>query len=152
MSLLAEDKAWEPFTRAIARLDLREDPRFERQVDRRANSQALIAILDEVFATRDWEDWRGRLDAEGLTFGAIATVAEAPRDQQMAAAGVIVPFDDAGVPGLRTVSSPIAMHGEAKTTPSRPPRLGEHTDEVLRSLGHDDAAIRALRARGIIGG
>jgi crotonobetainyl-CoA:carnitine CoA-transferase CaiB-like acyl-CoA transferase len=152
LSLLAENRAWEPFTRAIGRLDLREDPRFKRQGDRRANSQALIAILDAVFAERDWEEWRARLDAEGLTFGAIATVADATRDQQMAAAGVIVPFDDAGVPGLRTVSNPIAMQGETKTTPRRAPRLGEHTDEVLRSLGHDDAAIQALRGRGIIGG
>jgi formyl-CoA transferase len=152
LSLLGEDKAWEPFTRAIERPDLREDPRFKRRGDRRANSQALIAILDAVFAERDWEEWRARLDAEGLTFGAIATVADATRDQQMAMAGVIVPFDDAGGPGLRTVSSPIAMTGETKTTPRRAPRLGEHTDEVLHLLGHDDAAIKALRERGIIGG
>jgi alpha-methylacyl-CoA racemase len=44
------------------------------------------------------------------------------------------------------------MAGETKTIPKRAPRLGEHTDEVLRSLGHDAAAIRALRERGIIGG
>ena len=83
LSLLAEDRAWEPFTRAIERPDLREDPRFKRRGDRRTNSQALIAILDAVFAERDWEAWRARLDAEGLTFGAIATVADATRDQQM---------------------------------------------------------------------
>ncbi|MBI1845944.1 MAG: CoA transferase [Candidatus Rokubacteria bacterium] len=151
LSLMSEDKTWPAFTRAIERPDLLTDPRFARTPERRANAPALIALLDEVFAQRDWDDWRARLDAQGLTFGAIARLQDVTRDPQMASAGVFPAVDDAGVPGLRTVASPISVAGATKATPRRAPRLGEHTHDILKSLGYDDTAIRSLRQRGVIG-
>ena len=54
-------------------------------------------------------------------------------------------------PGMRTVMSPIQVSGQSKVPPRRAPELGEHTREVLRSVGYDDAALQRLRAAGALG-
>jgi crotonobetainyl-CoA:carnitine CoA-transferase CaiB-like acyl-CoA transferase len=61
---------------------------------------------------------------------------------------VLVPFEG---DSMLTVNSPIWVDGSPKTQPKRPPEIGEHSDEVLREAGFDDAAIRQLRASGAVG-
>jgi crotonobetainyl-CoA:carnitine CoA-transferase CaiB-like acyl-CoA transferase len=51
---------------------------------------------------------------------------------------------------MLTINSPIWVDGSAKTKPRRAPGLGEHSDEILRNAGYDDAAIRSLRASGAV--
>jgi formyl-CoA transferase len=52
---------------------------------------------------------------------------------------------------MLTVNSPIWVESSAKTAPRRPPKVGEHSDEVLREAGYDEAAIRQLRSSGTVG-
>jgi formyl-CoA transferase len=150
LTLLQEEKDWERFARAIGRPDLHADPRFTTMAARHANSPALVKILDEVFALKDWREWRALLEAHGITFGLVARLDELYQDRQLVATGVLAQLEDAPIPGLRTVMSPIDLAGEPKVAPTRAPDLGEHTDEVLRAAGYDKAAIRRLRARGVV--
>jgi hypothetical protein len=53
-------------------------------------------------------------------------------------------------PGLATVANPIRVAGEPPVPPRRAPEVGQHTDEVLRAAGYDDAAIERLRQLGVI--
>ena len=66
----------------------------------------------------------------------------------MAATDTFVPME--GEPGVRTVMSPIHLAGRPKAPPRRAPELGEHTDEILRAVGYDSAAIESLRRQGVI--
>jgi crotonobetainyl-CoA:carnitine CoA-transferase CaiB-like acyl-CoA transferase len=147
-TLLREEREWERFTRAIGCPELAADPRFATTAARHANSVALVAILDEVFTTRDWAEWREVLESHEITFGLVCRLDDVAGDRQMAAAGLFPALE--GV-GLRTVTSPVEIAGEPKVAPRRAPRLGEHTDEVLRAAGYDDAALARLRALGAIG-
>jgi crotonobetainyl-CoA:carnitine CoA-transferase CaiB-like acyl-CoA transferase len=60
---------------------------------------------------------------------------------------VLVPFEN---DTLLTINSPIWIDGSQKTAPRRPPGIGEHSDEILRGAGYDEAAIRQLRASGAV--
>jgi crotonobetainyl-CoA:carnitine CoA-transferase CaiB-like acyl-CoA transferase len=51
---------------------------------------------------------------------------------------------------MLTVNSPIWIDGSKKIQPRHPPGLGEHSDQVLREAGYDEAAIRQLRAAGAV--
>jgi crotonobetainyl-CoA:carnitine CoA-transferase CaiB-like acyl-CoA transferase len=51
---------------------------------------------------------------------------------------------------MLTINSPIWVDGSKKVLPRRPPDIGEHSDEVLREAGYDDASIRQLRASGTV--
>jgi len=150
LTLLREEHEWERFVRAIGRPDLITDPRFATTPARHANSPALVKILDEVFAQKDWAEWRAILQAHDISFEAMARLHDLGNDRQMLATETLAPLEDAGIPGLRTVMSPIQVAGETQRKPVRAPDLGEHTDELLRAAGYDAAAIRHLRDLGVI--
>jgi len=52
---------------------------------------------------------------------------------------------------MLTINSPIWIDGVNKVAPRKPPGIGEHSDEILRQAGYDEAAIKRLRANGAVG-
>ena len=70
-----------------------------------------------------------------------------PDDKQMLENEVLVPFEG---DTLLTINSPIWVDGSRKIPPRHPPGIGEHSDEVLREDGYDEASIRQLRASGAV--
>jgi crotonobetainyl-CoA:carnitine CoA-transferase CaiB-like acyl-CoA transferase len=150
LNLTADERRWEPLTVAVGRPELAADPRFATQPARRENVRALIAVLDEVFARRDWAEWGPILEATGIAFGVVGTLDDVLHDTQMRASGALVPIDDPRAGATLTVGSPIGIAGESKVAPRVPPAIGEHTVEVLREAGFDEAEITRLLASGAI--
>jgi len=148
MALFNEQRQLRGFLAAIGCAHLAEDPRFATRAARTDNAPALVAILDEVFAQRNLEEWEGILQAAGVTFGVVGTVDETSSDAQLQRIGALVPFAD-GM-GL-TVSSPFHIDGEIKVVPRRAPSVGQHTDAVLQEAGYSDTDIQRLRALGVLG-
>ncbi len=147
LSLLNEERQWPALARCLGREDLITDIRFATKPDRHARSLELIGIFDEIFATRDLAEWRGTLDGNGLVFGVVGILDDIPNDRQMHDNEVLVPFEG---DTMLTVNSPIWIDGSQKTKPRHPPGVGEHSDEVLREAGYDDAAIARLRNSGAV--
>ena len=147
LSLLNEERQWPTLARCLGREDLVTDERFATKADRHKRSVELIKILDEIFATKDLAEWRKTLDGNGLVFGVVGILDDLPTDRQMIDNGVLVPFEG---DTMLTVNSPIWIDGSQKVQPKRPPAIGEHSDEVLREAGFDDAAIRQLRTSGTV--
>ncbi|MGE0701703.1 MAG: CaiB/BaiF CoA transferase family protein [Hyphomicrobiaceae bacterium] len=148
MALHNEPKQLASCLAAVGLTHLVDDPRFATTPARRQNATALTAILDEVFATRDLAEWRDILEAAGVTFGAVYKVNEAGEDAQSKLIGALVPFADGQ--GL-TVASPFHLDGETKVAPRRAPRVGEHSEDVLREAGYSADEIGRLRALGVLG-
>jgi crotonobetainyl-CoA:carnitine CoA-transferase CaiB-like acyl-CoA transferase len=148
LSLLNEDKQWPALARCLGREDLVTDPRFATKADRHARSLELIKIFDGIFATRDLAEWRSALDGNGLVFGVVGILDDIPQDRQMRENDVLIPF--AGETTL-TINSPIWIDGSHKRQPQLPPKIGEHSDQVLRNAGYTEEDIRNLRGSGVIG-
>ena len=147
LSLLNEDRQWPTLARCLGREDLVTDARFETKKERHARSVELIKIFDETFATRDLAEWRKILDGNGLVFGVVGILDDIPNDKQMIENEVLVPFEN---DTMLTISSPIWVDGSKKVQPRKPPAIGEHSDEILRNAGYDEAAIGKLRASGAV--
>ena len=147
LSLLNEDRQWPTLARCMDREDLLADERFATKAGRHSRSVELIRIFDEVFATRDLAEWRNILDGNGLVFGVIGILDDIPHDKQMIENEVLVPFEN---DTMLTVNSPIFIDGARKVQPRKPPGIGEHSDEILRNAGYDEAAIKKLRASGAV--
>lgn len=148
LSLLSEEKQFPTLAKCLGREDLINDPRFATKADRHARSVELIRILDETFATKDLAEWRRILDGNGLVFGVVAILDDIPNDKQMLDNEVLVPFEN---DTMLTINSPIWIDGAKKVQPRKPPAVGEHSDEILRGAGYDEAAIKQLRSSGAVG-
>ncbi|KYG21860.1 carnitine dehydratase [Bradyrhizobium sp. AT1] len=148
LSLLSEEKQFPALAKCLGREDLITDPRFATKADRQARSVELVKIFDETFATRDLAEWRKILDGNGLVFGVVAVLDDIPNDKQMLDNEVLVPFEN---DTMLTINSPIWIDGTKKVQPRKPPAVGEHSDEILRGAGYDEAAIKRLRGSGAVG-
>jgi formyl-CoA transferase len=150
MSLTADERRWPDLAGCIGRGDLVNDPRFATLEARRRNAADLIAILDEVFAQKDWAEWRAILEGSGIAFGVVGTLDDIPGDRQMQASGALVPMTDPRAGAALTVGSPIAIAGQDKRSPTMAPEVGEHTVEILREAGFHQAEIERLLATGAV--
>jgi crotonobetainyl-CoA:carnitine CoA-transferase CaiB-like acyl-CoA transferase len=132
---LEQDRHWPGVVAAIERPDLAADPRFDTAPGRVKECEALIAELDEVFASRSRDEWAEAFDANDVWWAPINSIADVVVDPQAVAAGAFVdmpPVD--GEPPYRAVASPVDFDGTRH--PARAvPAPGQHTDEVLRELG-----------------
>jgi formyl-CoA transferase len=140
----------EAVAKAIGRADLLTDPRFADHAKVVANMPALTAILDEVFAAQPMAHWYEVFNGVHATFGAVRGPQEVIKDPQLALNDIVVPLEGVGGALTSTVSSPIQVHGVAKTAAKRAPAIGEHNDDVLGQLGFSAADIEGLRAGGAI--
>lgn len=136
-----------PFLNTIGRPDLAQDPRFSTMEAGMLNNFALIQELDQVFATKTRDEWVKILDKAGITFGYVASPEDAAWDRQAMATDVIVPFEDGS--GL-TISSPIDL-AAPKVPARRGPSIGEHSLEVMRSMGYSEKQIADLAKAGAFG-
>jgi formyl-CoA transferase len=150
MSLTADERRWPDLAACLGRADLVADSRFATIESRRANARALIGILDEVFAKKDWAEWRAILERTGIAFGVVGTLDDIPGDRQMIDSGALVPIEDARAGATLTVSSPFEIDGQQKTKPTMAPGVGEHTSEILREAGFAESEIERLLHSGVV--
>src|SRR5271169_691259 len=136
--------------KAIGRPDLLTDPRFADPAKLMANMPQLTAILDEVFGAQPMAHWYEVFSGVHVTFGAVRGPEDVINDPQLRLNDIVVPLEGAGGKLTSTISSPIQVHGVAKVSAKRAPKIGEHNDEVLRQLGFSSAEIDGLHESGAI--
>lgn len=126
------------------------DVRFATNAGRVRHRDVLVPMLQSAFRARDRHAWLALLEAAGIPCGPVNDIADVFADPQVRARGMVVeaPHPLAGVVAL--VDSPMKLSATPVDLRYAPPLLGQHTDEVLREAGYDDAEIVALRARGAI--
>ncbi len=130
--------------------ELGVNPLFAKNRDRVLNRQQLVPILEAVMKTRTKADWLAALEAAKVPCGAINNLAEVFADPQIEARNMVTHWQHPVDPHLKLVSSPIKLSATPVRLPGTgglpPPLLGQHTDEVLRSvLDYSDAQIAALK-------
>jgi crotonobetainyl-CoA:carnitine CoA-transferase CaiB-like acyl-CoA transferase len=148
---IGSEKLWKIFCPAIGCPELTNDPRYRGNNDRDANRASLIARLQEVFLTRSYEEWEALLAAHGIPVGSVNTIAEVVRHPQVKARGALVDMDHPSVGKVQVVGVQARLSATPGSVRTPSPRLGEHTDEVLRELlGLGARDIAALRAAEVV--
>jgi crotonobetainyl-CoA:carnitine CoA-transferase CaiB-like acyl-CoA transferase len=147
-----KQEQFEALARVIGREDLIADPRFAKRDARKRNRAALTVELERALAGRGAAEWEQVLNRIGIPAGRVLTVPQALEQPQVRSRRLLQQFAD--VPGIdRSVTLTLAgfkvSEGEPQVS-SPPPRLGEHTTQVLRALGYNEAEIERFRRDGVV--
>ena len=141
---------------AVANMsEVSANPLFTKNRDRVLNRSQLVPLLEAVMKTRSKADWLAALESAKVPCGAINNLAEVFADPQIAARDMVTQWQHPIKKDLDLVSSPIRLSATPVRTPQTgglpPPLLGQHTDEVLRSiLNLDDARLYELKVNNTI--
>jgi crotonobetainyl-CoA:carnitine CoA-transferase CaiB-like acyl-CoA transferase len=145
-----KDKFWRDLVEILGAPELDRDPRFDTFGGRLANKAALLPLLEARFLTRPTAEWLDRLRGR-VPCAPVNDVRQALADPQVLARDMIVEVEHPDFGPLRQVRSPVRTEGEIRR-PTRAPRLGEHTDQILREiLGYSETTVGRLRQAGAIG-
>ncbi|MFL6623515.1 MAG: CaiB/BaiF CoA transferase family protein [Sulfurifustis sp.] len=141
------------FTRLCKTLgaeQLLADPEFKTDALRSKNRVRLNRELAAITMTRPTAEWVATLNEAGVPCGPIFTIDQVFADPQVRHLGIAQTVQHAKLGPIQIVGQPVRLSRTPSRVRSASPDKGEHTDEILRELGYDAAAIAELRAKKII--
>jgi len=142
------DADWRAFFAVAGRPDLLADPRFTTLESRLANIEVLYEELSKIVATRSSAEWLDALDRAGVPATIVNTLETLLTDPQLEATGFWQIVDHPSEGTLRLPAIPTTYSRTPGEIRRLPPRLGEHSLEVLREAGFGEAEIDAMLTSG----
>jgi formyl-CoA transferase len=131
---VGNDRQFEKLGRVIGNSELVHDQRFVTNSGRVEHREELMAVLKPIFATRPAEAWLISLDAEGIPCGPINNLDEVFSMPHVESRDMLIHMEHEDIGDLKLVGSPLKFSNTPVDYRLPPPRLGEHTEEVLREL------------------
>ena len=150
---VGNDGQFRRFCEFAGRPELADDPRFATNAERVRNREALYPILDALTPERTQDAWVDGLNARGVPCGPVNTLDRVFADPQVQHRGMQIQMDypEAAKGQVDLIGNPIGFSRSPIAYRRPPPKMGEHTDAVLKeALELDDAEITRLREQGVI--
>ena len=150
--LIYNDKHWRNFFAAIGQPEKADELPFSSHTARAADIEAVYSYVADVVATRTTDAWLALFDAADIPASRLYSVEDLIDDPHLQATQFVRSVEHPTEGRLRT-PAPLGTFDRTPTSLRRPaPRLGEHSAEVLREAGYDEAAIAAMLASGATAG
>jgi len=141
------DALWKKFAQAMNVQDsIGKDDRFTTNALRIKNREVLVPWLQNIFKQEPAAKWLEKFAAAEIPAAPINTVAEAIEDRQTYARGLIVQLEHAAIGTAKSIANPIRFSNTPVSYRLPPPLLGEHTREILQSLGYSADDVQAMEA------
>lgn len=147
---VGNDSLWQRFCQALELPELADDPRFRTNADRAAHRPEVYAAIEPPLAALPTAEVVARLDAKGVPCGPIADLAQVFTDPQTLDQELLQEVEHPTAGSLSLTGFPYHFHGTPLTIRRPPPRLGEHTRELMTEAGLSAAEQADLIARGAV--
>jgi crotonobetainyl-CoA:carnitine CoA-transferase CaiB-like acyl-CoA transferase len=145
-----KQEQWEALTEVLGVEELKTDPRFQERDERKKNRKELTPLLEATLRQRSTREWVEALNARGIPSGDILPLAAALDQPQVRHRGTLQSVSVEGIGEVRLFGLSAQLKGTPGGITSPPPRLGQHTEEVLGGLGYTPEQVAALRERGVV--
>jgi crotonobetainyl-CoA:carnitine CoA-transferase CaiB-like acyl-CoA transferase len=149
LQMSSVEKFWRGLAAVIEQPDL-----LQRYPDRKAlvaNYDRIARELAAVFATRPRAEWLARLERNDVPFAPERKLSELADDPHARQLDLFYDLSEAGGSAVRSVHRAVRIDGSREIDYRPPPRLGEHTGEVLGTLGISATELDGLAREGIVG-
>jgi crotonobetainyl-CoA:carnitine CoA-transferase CaiB-like acyl-CoA transferase len=146
----ANQNLWEKLAQAIGVEALLKEPKYKDNPGRMANLKEFLSRLNPVIAGWETRKLEDHLVKAGVPCSKLNTVDQLLADGQVNALDPFNEVDDPEYGHFKVPGTPFHLQGMDKPALRRPPKLGEHTREVLREIGYDDARIEDLLSKGAV--
>ncbi len=153
LAMLQPDRYWKDFCEVIGKPELIEDPRFAEVKARGKNAAAVVAIFDEVFATRPRDEWMSVLKGSrgDFIYTIVNSVTDLPDDPQVRANDYVVDYDHPALGSVTLLGMPVKLGATPGEPRGHAPELGEHTELLLTEmLGYTWDDVARLRDANVI--
>ena len=141
------DALWKRFAQAMnVQDDICKDERFTTNALRIKNREILVPLLQNILKREPAAKWLEKFAAAIIPAAPINTVAEAIQDKQTRARGLIVQIEHPAIGTAKSIANPIRFSNTPVSYRLPPPLLGEHTREILQSLGYSAEDVQAMAA------
>ncbi|MBL8096548.1 MAG: CoA transferase [Anaerolineales bacterium] len=148
---VGSDKLWAQFCEVVPLgPEVRDDPRFATNPARLAHRAELATLIETRLATQTADDLLARLREAEIPCGPINSPADVLAHEQYLARGNVVSMQHPSAGEIRSLASPVRLSESVSEYRLPPPRVGEHTGEVLRDLGVAPQTMLELRHRGVV--
>jgi len=148
---VGNDGQYAKFCSVAGKPELAQDPRFAKNSERVRHRAVLVPLLEEIMRTRSKQDWLSALEAAKVPCGAINDLSEVFADAHVQSRGMVTHWTHPARDDVQLVASPLKLSGTPVRNDLPPPLLGQHTNEVLRTVLNKSASdIAALRQDGVI--
>ncbi|CAK7064376.1 CaiB/BaiF CoA transferase family protein [Saezia sanguinis] len=153
---VGNDGQFERFCGVIGKPEWAKDERFATNKARVINREVLVPMISDVTRTKATVQWVDALEGKAVPCGPVNQMSDVFKDPQVQARGLRVELPPTQVDGVTTapvytVASPVRLSDTPPVLSSPPPALGQHTDEVLQSIGISKDTIAQLKSQAIVG-
>jgi CoA:oxalate CoA-transferase len=145
-----KQEQWEAVADVLGVPELKTDPRFQERDTRKKNRKALTPLLEAKLQERETAYWVEVLNRHDVPSGAILSLDAALHQEQVRHRNTFGTVTVEGVGAIPLFNMTAKFEKTPGTVTSPPPKLGEHTVEVLRGLGYTEADITSLKARKVV--
>ena len=147
----SNEKLWKNFcTMVCDKPEWLTDPRYVTLASRLKNIDILEAEIEAVLATKSTAHWVELLDAAQVPGGPVYRYEQTLNDPHVKARNMVVEINHPIMGPMKTIGLPIKSTGDLTAIRKPAPWLGQHSEEVLRAIGYDDANIAALFESGVV--
>lgn len=147
---VANDGLWNKMCSALEWTDLENEEKYKVNFNRVKYRDELEAIIQQRFLQMTSEEITEKLDCAGVPCGPIQTIDQVLNHPQVIARNMMMDIEHPNIPNLKVPAFPVKFSETPAQVRYAPPLLGEHTEEVLNSLGYSDEEKAKLRENSVI--
>jgi len=145
-----KQEQWEAVADELGVGELTRDPRFAKRDARKKNRRELTPLLEARLRQETTAHWVERLNARGVPSGAILDLEDALSQEQIAHRGTVQTVCAEGIGELKLLGLTAHFEKTPGAIEAPPPRLSEHTEEILGGLGLTPDDVARLRKAGVV--